>query len=412
VTHPVGEKRPNGFGLFDMHGNVWEWCWDWYSNAYYKESTAADDPRGPSGASDRVIRGGSWSDYARYCRSASRSRSAPADRRNYLGFRVARVPTPTPESFSSGYKPAKTTPQEGRAGINPPSSAPGDTPTGPKATPLAPIPSDPEYLTTAVGQTKLKRIPAGTFLMGSPDDDKDAKDYEKPQHRVRISKPFYLGVYEITQAQYQAVMGHNPSYFSPNGGGKDKIAGQSTDRHPVENVSWLDAVKFCNKLSEMEGLKPSYKINGETVQVLDWNGPGYRLPTEAEWEYACRANAPTPQRYSFGDNAGSLGESAWYSENSGSATHPVGEKQPNGFGLFDMHGNVWEWCWDWYSDAYYQEPAVDDPRGPSGAAARVIRGGCWRLVPGYCRSAIRYGIAPDYRNLDLGFRVARVQSGR
>jgi serine/threonine protein kinase len=133
----------------------------------------------------------------------------------------------------------------------------------------APKQSDPESITTRVGQIKLKRIPAGTFLMGSPEDDKDAYGDEKPQHRVRIRRPFYLGVYEITQAQYQAVMGDNPSYFSSTGGGKDQIAGQSSDRHPVENVSWLDAVKFCNKLSEMGGLEAFYEISGEAVQVLE-----------------------------------------------------------------------------------------------------------------------------------------------
>ena len=140
----------------------------------------------------------------------------------------------------------------------------------------------------------LVRIEPGEFMMGSPDSDKDAEDDEKPRHRVRITRPFYLGKYEVTQAEYEAMMGDNPSHFK----GKPK--------NPVENVSWLDAVRFCNQLSEREGLKPFYEISGETVQVPDWNGTGYRLPTEAEWEYACRAGTAT--RYSFGDDEASLGE--------------------------------------------------------------------------------------------------------
>ena len=151
----------------------------------------------------------------------------------------------------------------------------------------------------------LKLIPAGEFMMGSPDDDKDADADEKPQHKVRITQPFYLGVYEVTQAQYQAVMGNNPSCFSVNGGGKDKVAGQSTDQYPVEKVSWLDAVRFCNALSRKDGLNPFYEVNGEKVEIPDRNGPGYRLPTEAEWEYACRAG--TTAKYSFGNDPSVLG---------------------------------------------------------------------------------------------------------
>jgi formylglycine-generating enzyme required for sulfatase activity len=207
--------------------------------------------------------------------------------------------------------------------------------------------------------------------MGSPGDDKDARDNEKPQHRVRITLSFYLGIHEVTQAQYEAVMGNNPSYFSANGGGKDHVAGQSTDRHPVEKVSWPDAVTFSNKLSQKEGLKPFYEIDGDKVRVTDSNRPGYRLPTEAEWEYACRANAPTVPRYSFGGDAASLGEFAWFKDNSGGKTHPVGEKRSNGFGLFDMHGNAWEWCWDGYGENYYKDSPKDNPRGLDGATAEA-----------------------------------------
>jgi formylglycine-generating enzyme required for sulfatase activity len=270
----------------------------------------------------------------------------------------------------------------------------------------------PEFITTRVGQIQLKRIPAGTFLMGSPDGE--GRDDEHPQHRVRITRPFYLGVYEITQAQYEAVMGNNPSEISKNGFHKDKVAGQSTDQHPVETVSWLDAVRFCNKLSELEGRKPFYEIDGNNVRVPDWNGPGYRLPTEAEWEYACRGNAPTPTRYSFGDEAASLGEYAWFGEDyyGKGATHPVGQKRHNGFGLFDPHGNVWEWCWDGYDASYYRRSPVDDPRGPEADVYRVTRGGSWYDAPRFARSAQRYGYYSKTQNVIRGFRLARSQSLR
>ena len=277
--------------------------------------------------------------------------------------------------------------------------------------PSTPSPGEPKLktITNSIGMN-LTLIPAGTFQMGSPEGDDQAFGEEKPRHRVRISRPFYLGVHEVTQAQYEAVMGNNPSYFSSNGGGKDKVAGQSTENHPVEQVSWLDAVQFCNKLSEKEGLKPFYEIEAGAARVRDWTGPGYRLPTEAEWEYACRAGSQA--RYSFGNNEASLGEHGWYDGNSGSQTHPVGQKRANALGLYDMHGNVWEWCWDGYADDYYKQSLGDDPLGVAGAALRVIRGGSWRLNPRYCRSAYRRRNTPGYRRNDVGFRLARVQSGR
>ena len=147
-------------------------------------------------------------------------------------------------------------------------------------------------------------------------------------------------------------------------------------------------MKFCNNLSEKEGLKSFYEFDGQTVRVPDWKGPGYRLPTEAEWEYACRAKSTTP--YSFGAAPTGLNEHGWYEGNSGGQTHPVGQKSSNTFGLFDMHGNIWEWCWDEYDERYYQESPVDDPRGPTGAAAcAVIRGGSGVVVSEYWISAMR-----------------------
>ena len=233
--------------------------------------------------------------------------------------------------------------------------------------------------------------------MGSPDGKEE--DYEHPQHEVRITRPFYLGVTEVTQAQYEAVMGNNPSHFSATGVYKDKVAGLSTDQHPVECVSWLNAVKFCNKLSEMEGRKPFYEINGETVRVSDWKASGYRLPTEAEWEYAC------------GGDPADLNQHAWYDGNSERVTHPVGQKLTNRFGLHDMLGSVEEWCWDAYDKDYYKRSPRDDPMGPdaAGPASRVIRGGCWRHDPRHCRSAIRGGLPPVIRFPYEGFRLALVQ---
>ncbi len=282
----------------------------------------------------------------------------------------------------------------------------------PPTKPTHELPKDDDAdstLTNSIGMT-LKRVPAGEFMMGSPDDDKEAGGNEKPQHRVRTTRPFYLGVHEVTQTQYKAVMGNNPSFFSSTGGGKDKVVGQPTDQDPVENVSWLDTVVFCNKLSEKEGLKPFYELEPGTARVPDWAGPGYRLPTEVEWEYACRANSKS--RYSFGNSEGRLGERGWYGGNSGGQTHPVGQKRSNALGLFDMHGNICEWCWDGYGEHYYQVSPVEDPRGPAAAALRVFRGGSWLDDPRYCRSALRSRDTPVSRNYDLGFRLARVQSAR
>jgi len=217
---------------------------------------------------------------------------------------------------------------------------------------------------------KFVLIPAGRFTMGSPDSEKDHQPYEGPQHEVTIGKAFYMGVYEVTQEQYEAVIGSNPSRFK----------GAS---NPVERVSWDDAVAFCKKLSAK---------TGKTV----------RLPTEAEWEYACRAGSKT--RFCFGDDDSDLGGYAWYRSNSDAKTHPAGAKKPNAFGLYDMHGNVWEWCSDWYADSY-ANANTRDPAGPSSGSNRVLRGGRWCDDPRVCRSADRDGFGPSDRGDSVGFRV-------
>jgi formylglycine-generating enzyme required for sulfatase activity len=240
----------------------------------------------------------------------------------------------------------------------------------------------PKVITNTIGM-KLVLIPAGAFLMGSPESDKDAGNDEKPQHRVWITQPFYLGATPVTQDQYRAVTGANPSHF------------KESDDLPVECVSWDDAIAFCNALSELEKER--------------LGGAYYRLPTETEWEYACRGGSQT--RFCFGDASASLGEYAWFSGNSDSKTRPVGQKRPNAWGLFDMHGNVWEWCLDGYDEKYYVNSPGADPPGRSGAAERVNRGGCWLSDPVLCRAAYRDRFTPGNRNSHLGFRVARVQSG-
>jgi formylglycine-generating enzyme required for sulfatase activity len=216
----------------------------------------------------------------------------------------------------------------------------------------------------------MQPIAPGTFALGSAGG---GNDDERPVTRVTISQPFWMGKTEVNQAQWQAIMGNNPSQFLGN------------DR-PVEQVSWNEAMDFCRRLTERE------RSAGRLPE-----GYVYTLPTEAQREYACRAGTT-------GDYAGNLDAIAWYAANSGSQTHPVGRKQPNAWGLHDMHGNVWEWCLDWYGS--YAGDSVTDPQGPASGSLRVARGGSWGSDAVYCRSAIRGRREPDYRDDNLGFRLA------
>ena len=240
---------------------------------------------------------------------------------------------------------------------------------------------------TAKLRPKMLVLPIGEFRMGS-----QKYPEEQPVHTVKISQRFALSETEVTQEQYQAVMGENPSHF------KDR---PDWERRPVEQVSWLDAVKYCNKLSEREGLKPCYTIQGEEVKWPEMGCPGYRLPTESEWEYAARADEPT--EYAGSDR---IDEVAWYTENSGKETHPVGSKEANAWFLRDLSGNVWEWVWDWYVESY-KSAGSQDPTGPASGSRRVVRGGSWVNDAGFARVAYRGGLAPAYRGDFVGFRLAR-----
>jgi formylglycine-generating enzyme required for sulfatase activity len=365
----------------------------------------------------------------------SRSSKAPSDDAtvSHAEFEPGEPP-PTPAATEAEPTPAPeiTGPPVSNPPV-PPSST-ESKPTRPPATAesVAPL---PEKLKPTAAKGKLKpgrqlanrwsspstgmkfvRIEGGEFMMGSPGNDPEADEDEKPQHTVRIS-PFYLGIFEVAQQEYAAVTGHNPSAFSSTGPGSAQVADRLTERYPVESLTWLEAIGFCNALSVFDRLKPYYKIVGEDgpladVKIPDLRGPGYRLPFEAEWEYACRANSRT--RYSFGDVSPRSVPAFWHGDNAERKTNPVGMFAPNGFGLFDMHGNVKEFCWDGYDESYYPRSPSADPTGPERTRTqlRAHRGGSWRSAARSCRSAERFYRSPVDRTPDAGFRVARNLSGR
>jgi formylglycine-generating enzyme required for sulfatase activity len=229
-------------------------------------------------------------------------------------------------------------------------------------------------------------IPPGTFLMGSPDSEPDRHPQEGPQTQVTITRGFWAGRHEVTQGEYEALMGSNPSFF------------KGDPRRPVEMVSWYDATNYCAKLTERESAAGRLPA-----------GYVYRLPTDAEWEYLCRAGTTT--RFSFGDDPGyiKLGDYAWYAGNSGGQSHPVETKPPNPWGLYDLPAIVWEWCMDWWSESL-PGGTVTDPKGPADGSVRVIRGGSWSNAGFYARSAFRGRGDPAAQGDNLGFRVVLAPS--
>ncbi|MHB8519809.1 MAG: formylglycine-generating enzyme family protein [Limisphaerales bacterium] len=226
----------------------------------------------------------------------------------------------------------------------------------------------------------MVQLPGGRFMMGDK-DEVDAK-----AHEVEVS-PFSMDQHLVTQEQYQKVMGANPSRWKG-------------DRNPVEQVRWSDAVKFCNQRSQLEGLQPCYDLH---TWSCNFEANGYRLPTEAEWEYACRAGTTTA--YFFGDTPAKLGDYAWFDKNAGGHPRPVGQKQANRWGLYDICGNVWEWCNDFYKVDYYQETPPQDPRGPKAGETKVVRGGAWRFSAQSCRSGYRYNENPGYADVCFGYDI-------
>ena len=228
-------------------------------------------------------------------------------------------------------------------------------------------------ITNSIGM-KMVLIHPGSFTMGSPEEEK-GRGPNETQHEVTISKSYYLGAYEVTQSEYEKLIGKSLSIHKG-------------PKNPVEMVSWKDAVTFCKMLTELPEEKEAKRE--------------YRLPTDAEWEYACRATSSAA--YCFGDSPESLDEYAWYGEGRQSKTHPVGEKKANRWGLYDMHGNVWELCQDWYSEGLPE--SATDPSGPQAGTRRVMRGGSWEFDMFVCRSASKGGLDTKLVSHTIGFRVA------
>jgi formylglycine-generating enzyme required for sulfatase activity len=250
---------------------------------------------------------------------------------------------------------------------------------------------------------KMVAIKGGAFTMGSNEDGD-----EKLTHQVPVSD-FYMGEKEVTQAEYKTIMGTNPS--------KNYGVG---DNFPVYYVTWYDAIEFCNALSIKAGLQPYYTIDKtkkdpNNSNSYNWlitinkNAKGYRLPTEAEWEYAAGGGATSRTNYAGINDQNSLEQFAWYSENSGSKTHEVGTKKANSLGLYDMSGNVWEWYWDWYASDYYINRPNENPQGPESGSYRVLRGGSWNNSASNCRVAVRDNDTPTNRYYNIGFRLCRTK---
>jgi formylglycine-generating enzyme required for sulfatase activity len=365
-TNPVASFAPNGYGLYDMVGNIWEWCWDWYDSGYYALSNGTTDPRGAASGPGRVDRGDGWDAGAFYARLSWRNYNPPATAWDNKGFRTVR-------------------------------SA-----------------SDFSYISTS------------SFTMGNTSGDTDS---DAPSVIVTISG-FHIQQTEATKAQWDEVRA-----WGLMNGYTDLAAGTGkASTHPVHTVNWYDVIKWCNARSEKEGLEPCYKVAGSVMRSgvsdpsCDWNANGYRLPTEAEWEKAARGGS-NEKRFPWGADTINHSNANYYASSSSASydtsgytaftfhpsyavglepyTSSVGSFSANGFGLFDVSGNVWEWCWDWYASNYYSTNAVD-PRGPSTGTYRAVRGGSYVSAPWAQRCSYRLNNRlPINGSNNRGFRVAR-----
>ncbi len=394
-AHTVGTKQPNPWGLSDMHGNVWEWCQDPYTD----QLSGGVDPFNARAGGDRVARGGSWDFLAWFSRSAVRFGNTPIYRLGNSGFRVSM----THENEIEAGPVASPT---GPVSVVPPQAKMEGQPQPSPSTPTVPDPQSVSLIGTKAGDlreitlpggVKLKQVwcPPGTFTMGTP----GATNREAPVW-VTLTRGFWFGQTEVTQRQWTAVLGAASKPWSglpyvkegPDFPASYISHGENSDG----TIDAYSATAFCEKLTEIE--RQSGRL------PTGWK---YVLPTESQWEYACRAGTTT--EYSFGDDESKLGDHTWWGghQGNGNATseqyaHAVGMKKPNPWGLSDMHGNLWEWCADRYGD---HRAGGMNPAGPATGSTRVIRGGCWSYLAEDCRSAFCRMHDPSYRNCSLGFRV-------
>ena len=412
-TQNVATKQANELGLYDMSGNVWEWCYDWYGNF---SSSAQTNPTGPATGIDRVYRGGGWiGQSASCCRSSIRANNTPSLCRSDIGFRLAlsafnpdildidnrsmefasgngsksfKITSNTSWTVTSNKNWCSVSPTSGSGDRSVTVSVDENTSTSSRTATITVVsaritltlavtqdgttPPSSQGRTFTIGgvQFKMIAVEGGTFTMGATSEQgKDAWDNEKPTHSVTLSN-YSIGETEVTQALWQAVMGSNPSYFSGS-------------NRPVEEVSWNDCQDFISRLNTM-------------------TGENFRLPTEAEWEFAARGGNKSRGYKYAGSNT--IDNVAWYWHYSNSETHNVATKQANELGLYDMSGNVWEWCYDWYGS--YSSSAQTNPTGPTSGYSRVYRGGGWSTDAGYCRTSNRNHYTPSHRYKSIGFRLA------
>jgi formylglycine-generating enzyme required for sulfatase activity/serine/threonine protein kinase len=386
-ARPVGQKRPNAWGLHDMHGNVLEWCRDAYQDV---PPGGADPLVEQPGRPNRAYRGGGWSNFPRFCRSAHRGQFYDADAQSHdLGFRVARMPVVSGLELIEVEMPPGKAPAQVPAAMPDPQDLSAVAARAQQAEWAGRI-GRPIAFTNQFG-IEMLLIPPGSFLMGSPPTEPGHQPDEQ-QVEVTLTQPFYLGRTEITQQQWEAVMGTRPWQ-----GHTGVTEGPS---YPADHVSWLEAVEFCRRLTEQQR---------QAGQLPD--GWAYRLPTEAQWEHACRAGSETP--FYFGTDIGLLTDDAWYHENTKGqglmSAQPVGLKQPNAFGLHDMYGNVWEWC----ADGFRTElPGGTDPEASAidpASTLKIMRGGGWDHFADQCRSANRERAAWRWAAGSSGLRVALIQ---